>query len=312
MIFKYKFCLWLIDTLSRSPMTLEDIQRKWLEAWVNPDGEFIADRTFNRYRNFAEALMDVTIECDKKCGNVYRVIKPIGYNGNNKSREWMLSAFRVSSFADRVGHYRDVMVEPAPPSVEWLEPVMEAIDKKHPIQMRYKSFFQEEKEFVLNPAFVRLFKQRWYVIGEVEETHKPITCAFERILDMDVMLKTKSKFSKTVKPIMCPDVFFEHCYGVIRQFEPIKITIRAFWPQNAYISSVPIHESQREVYHEPEDNYTDFELFVRPTYDLKQELLWHRDKLAVIAPESFRQDMIHVLKATLQGYETGENHAIDE
>lgn len=37
-----------------------------------------------------------------------------------------------------------------------------------------------------------------------------------------------------------------------------------------------------------------------------------RDKLSILAPESFRQDMIAVAKAILMGYETGENHFIDE
>ena len=109
---------------------------------------------------------------------------------------------------------------------------------------------------------------------------------------------------------MKPEVYFEHCFGIIRQFEPIRICFRAFWPQDAYLKDVPVHSSQIEVNHM--EDYTDFEIFVRPTYDLKQELLWHRDKLAVLAPESFRQDMIQVLHATLSGYETGENHAIDE
>ncbi len=71
-----------------------------------------------------------------------------------------------------------------------------------------------------------------------------------------------------------------------------------------------MHESQ-ELINETED-YTDFEIFVRPTYDLKQEFLWNRDKLAVLSPESFRLNMIQVLEATLNGYKTGESFAMDE
>ena len=39
MIFKYKFCLWLIDTLSIQPLTLPEIQKKWLNASANEDGD---------------------------------------------------------------------------------------------------------------------------------------------------------------------------------------------------------------------------------------------------------------------------------
>ncbi len=40
--------------------------------------------------------------------------------------------------------------------------------------------------------------------------------------------------------------------------------------------------------------------------------MWHRDKLAVLESEEFRRDMISVLQATLNGYQTGECNAIDE
>ena len=57
MIFKYKFCLWLIDTLSIQPLTLPEIQKKWLNASANEDGAPLAARTFTRYRPEAESLM---------------------------------------------------------------------------------------------------------------------------------------------------------------------------------------------------------------------------------------------------------------
>ena len=44
MIFKYKFCLWLIDTLSIQPLTLPEIQKKWLNASANEDGDPLAER----------------------------------------------------------------------------------------------------------------------------------------------------------------------------------------------------------------------------------------------------------------------------
>lgn len=43
MIFKYKFCLWLIDTLSIQPLTLPEIQKKWLNASANEDGDPLAE-----------------------------------------------------------------------------------------------------------------------------------------------------------------------------------------------------------------------------------------------------------------------------
>ena len=85
MIFKYKFCLWLIDTLSIQPLTLPEIQKKWLNASANEDGDPLAERTFNRYRREAESLMYVDIKCDKRDGNLYKIIRPDGLKMTNCS-----------------------------------------------------------------------------------------------------------------------------------------------------------------------------------------------------------------------------------
>ena len=82
MIFKYKFCLWLIDTLSIQPLTLPEIQKKWLNASANEDGDPLAERTFNRYRREAESLMYVDIKCDKHDGNLYKIIRPDGFKND--------------------------------------------------------------------------------------------------------------------------------------------------------------------------------------------------------------------------------------
>lgn len=310
MIFKYKFCLWLIDTLSIQSLTLPEIQKKWLNASANEDGDPLAERTFNRYRREAEALMYVDIKCDKRNGNIYKILRPEGFK-NDQLQQWLLSAFRISNLSERVKQREDVIIESAPPAAHLLQTVMEVIDRKQTMKFNYKSHFQDEKEIELIPAFVRLFKQRWYVIGEVKGKEYCMTCALERIKGKtEIEIGKKTTISKKNRSLLTPQAYFEHCFGIIRQHEPITIRLRAFWPEDAYIRDVPIHSSQIEIAHT--ENYTDFEIYVRPTYDLKQELLWHRDKLAVLSPEPFKQQMIQILQAISSGYKTGECHAIDE
>lgn len=309
MIFKYRFCLWLVDTLNMRPLTFKEIQDKWQNASANCDGEPLFERTFNRYRREAEALMHVEIACEKSNGNLYKVVRPDNFR-NYEMQQWLLSAFRISNLAEHVNSHEQVVIEPAPPAAHLIQTVIDAIDRKHTLKFSYKSHYSDAKRDIeLIPAFVRLFKQRWYIIGEEMGKQQAKCCALERITDLE-LVEQKKQLSKALKEMLTPETYFAHCFGVIRQFEPEPIRIRAFYPQNAYIKDVPIHASQKIV--EENENYTDFELFVRPTYDLKQELLWHRDKIAVLAPESFRQDMINVLKATLKGHETAENNAIDE
>ena len=315
-MFKYNFCLWLIDTLRATPLTFKQIQDKWWNSPTNTNEYNLTERSFNRYRKDAESLMDIDIKCDKRDGNIYRIQNPEVLE-ERLIQDWLLSAFRISNLAHRVKSKRCVMIEPAPPAANLLQTVMDAIDDSLGLSFEYKSHYSSDKRKIeLIPAFVRLFKQRWYLIGEVvnttDNTKSSRTFALERMSDL-TLTETKMALSKQMKEKLQPSTYFENCFGIINdnRIAPCFIRFRAFWPQNEYIKDVPLHASQQVMSDESVD-YTDFEIYVRPTYDLKQEFLWHRDKVAILSPENFRQDMIGVLKATLKGYETGEDNAIDE
>lgn len=117
------------------------------------------------------------------------------------------------------------------------------------------------------------------------------------------------KIDKTVLKLPNPESFYTGTYGIIREdnLRPEQIRFRAFYPQYNFIEEVPLHESQRMIYASPDDEYRDYEVTVRPSFDFKQELLSYGQKLTVLAPESFRQEMIEVIENMLHSYRTGEN-----
>ena len=100
------------------------------------------------------------------------------------------------------------MIEPAPPAANLLQDVMEAIDGKRLLRIVYKSHYQDEKEIILLPAFVRLFKQRWYVIGEVRGKERAMTCALERVKEIELLEGSKVKFSPKLRAILKPEGLF--------------------------------------------------------------------------------------------------------
>ena len=307
--YKYRFCIWLVDTLIREPLTFDEISDRWNSAAANQENSSLAERTFNRYKKDAEIMMDVTIVCEKSNGYRYRVVES-ELDMQTRASEWMLSAFRISNLTKSIENKERVVLESLPLATHLLAPISEAIDNEYYIRFSYKSHYHENFYTVeLIPAFVRLYKQRWYVVGKLKDKEQAKTFAFERIDTLEV-IEEKTVLSKSWQEELSPSEYFNHCFGIIRQHDPIKIGFRAFFPQDAYIKDIPIHSSQK-VIHSCE-YYTDFEVFLRPTYDLKQEFMWHRDKLAVLSPESFREDMIEILKATLKSYETGEFYGVDE
>ena len=61
--------------------------------------------------------------------------------------------------------HNKVMLDTPPYNTEYLDDSLAAIDKQYLLKFRYVSGFGAESDIVLQPAFVRYFKQRWYVVG---------------------------------------------------------------------------------------------------------------------------------------------------
>ena len=170
-----------------------------------------------------------------------------------------------------------------------------------------------KSDIVLQLAFVRYFKQRWYVVGvknsnaEVD-VRKLVRCLpFDRISFLKLICE-KHPLSAKMKKFLTPENYYEDCFGIYRMEDvPVeKIRIRAFYPEYNYIEEVPLHESQQKVKESKDGMYREYTLTVRPSRDFLQELLWHGRNLIVLKPESLRQEMIGILKNMTKSYETGE------
>ena len=170
-----------------------------------------------------------------------------------------------------------------------------------------------KSDIVLQLAFVRYFKQRWYVVGvknsnaEVD-VRKLVRCLpFDRISFLKLICE-KHPLSAKMKKFLTPENYYEDCFGIYRMEDvPVEqIRIRAFYPEYNYIEEVPLHESQQKVKESKDGMYREYTLTIRPSRDFLQELLWHGRNLIVLKPESLRQEMIGILKDMTKSYETGE------
>ena len=281
-------------------MNLQEIQAKWLYASCNPDQIELSERTFNRYRRIAESHYQILIKCNRSIGNRYEIEHKEEIL-NNKFLSWELTSFRLGNLSKEIRDKSIVVMDPAPPAADLLEPILEGIERKKIMRMIYKSHYKEAKEVYFYPVFVRLCGQRWYVIGINCADNTERVYAFERIQELGINPEKDSKnIKKQVK--INPKDFFAHSYGVIKEGKPELIKIRAFWPQNAYLKDVPFHSSQEIV--EECDGFTDFELFIRPTYDFIQALLSNREQVVVMEPQSLRMEMLEILKNMIGHYES--------
>ncbi len=297
---RFKFCIWLLDRLSRRRMTLQQISDEWEHASANDKEAKLTPRTFLRLKNLAEELFNVNIECHKPTNEYFVDAESMEY-----IQKWMLSALRLQELSSISDLRQVIMLEPPPAGTEKVRQLAEACIERRLVKVVYKSPYKPEATFTLIPYFLRLFKQRWYLTSKFSNSDHFITMALERIREVELGERLSDK-----SPRPSSEEFFDGCYGVIVQGKPERIVIRAFWPENTYLKEVPLHPSQEVV--ADTENWTDFSLYVRLTYDFKQELFWHRDKLTVLAPQKLRDDMIDILERMLSSYKTGLPNCKDE
>ena len=325
---RVKFYSWLIGLLDRKHLTFEEIANEWRDANANQDEDELDKRTFHRYRENIQSQFGITVECDKSDGYRYYLKRdPVE---NDDVTEWMLSSLRLASLGDMLKFHNKVMLDTPPYNTEYLDDILAAIDKQYLLKFKYVSGFGAESDIVLQPAFVRYFKQRWYVIGVKSEERrvknssaevdgdadlnadvdekKLVRCLpFDRISFLKLICE-KHPLSTKMKKFLTPENYYEDCFGIYRMEDvPVeKIRIRAFYPEYNYIEEVPLHESQQKVKESKDGMYREYTLTIRPSRDFLQELLWHGRNIIVLKPENLRQEMIGILKNMTKSYEMGE------
>ena len=138
-----------------------------------------------------------------------------------------------------------------------------------------------KSDIVLQPAFVRYFKQRWYVVGvkkqrsasegkanssAEEDVRKLVRCLpFDRISFLKLICE-KHPLSTKMKKFLTPENYYEDCFGIYRMEDmPVeKIRIRAFYPKYNYIEEVPQHESLQRMKESKDGMFREYTLTVRP------------------------------------------------
>ena len=279
--------VWLVETLYKAKrITLKEINRKWSQTELS-EGEDLPRRTFNNWKNAAEELFGLVIMCDKHDGDRYYIENREDMDEGGFQR-WLLSTISVNntlienkSLSDRI------LLENIPSGQDYLATIMEAMKKSKLLEVTYKSYWSErEHAFPIAPYCVKLFRQRWYVVGNSVYEDKIRIYALDRFLEVNVTDET-FKYPKKFKP----ESYFKECFGIIHDedytMELVKLKVRS--DQSNYLRSLPLHHSQEEI--ECNDDFSIFTLKLRPTFDFQQELLWNGDALEVLEPLWLRREI---------------------
>lgn len=291
--------LWLIDTLMRGgEMTYDEIADQWSKSSVNDNDSVLSKRTFYNHCQAVARHFGIYIECRRGRGlNLYSIANPEAIEENSLTK-WALDSFSLgelllgkASIADKI------LLEEIPSGREWLEPVLLSLQNNHQIELEYENFFGVKFAGVVSPLCVKLFKRRWYVLCEVERDRKRIFS-----LDRVKMLNTTDKHFIYPKDFE-PAEYFRDVFGIVAGTggKVENIVIRTYAELPGYLRSLPMHHSQREI--SSSEEYTDFSLRLKPSFDFIQELLLHREQLEVLSPKTLRDEIAEIISKMNKHYE---------
>ena len=295
----FKLYIWIINTIYRSKsITLQELNERWMQTEMS--GGMPMNRiTFNRHRIAIEEMFDISIECQRKGGYLYYIENEEVFKNNNL-QHWLLDSLSISNMLMESSSLKDrIMLENIPAGKEYLHTMIKAMKQSQKLNMVYHKFGQTAGYTVtIEPFAIKVFKQRWYLLANDDKHHRPTIYALDRIEHLE---ETEETF--TYPSDFNTQLFFKDCYGVICGTEksPQRIVIRAYQPCANYIRTLPLHHSQKEV--KSTDEYTDFEFYLCPTFDFRQELLSQGNEIKVLEPADFREEMKGMIKKMLERYE---------
>ena len=301
--------IWILSELyqNRKGLTYKEFAERWERSSQNILGTSLPKRTFADCLRAIEETFDIDISSDARNGYRYRIVQR-DWLENDRVKDWLLSAFAVNGVLhDSRGLRERVMFEDIPSGNEYLLEVLKAMRENRVLAVTYQDYYDKEpREVLLEPYCVRVFRQRWYVIGIMQnkpEGEEPCELtnqgqirryALDRIQHLvatEETFKMPRQFSV--------DSYFADAYGIIVEpeeydVERIRLKVSDVNHRRQYLRSLPLHHSQREL--ERHSDYSVFEVRVAPTYDFVQQILAMGGEVEVLSPDYVREEIKRRIK----------------
>ncbi|MCX4276479.1 MULTISPECIES: WYL domain-containing protein [Muribaculum] len=287
--------IWLIDTIRRyGSLTRDEINRLWMKSPYS-NGEPLPRRTFYTYRNAIEELFKINIECNPSTFEYYIEQSNDHYES---VMNWLLNSASIGNLLNDAHDIADsIFLENVPSAREFLSITVDSLKEHRPMKFDYHPYtrLNPTRDIVLEPYFLKIFKQRWYVTGRNVKEDVIKTYALDRMSEATLLPSVYE-----VPEDFDAEAYFRDSYGIIFDEGEVKhVAVRTDSRQAKYFRSVPLHASQQEVLH---DSYSIFYFKIKITPDFVQELLSYGPKVTVLSPPELRAIMINNLREALAQY----------
>ena len=289
--------VWLLNTLMQHKrLTFKEISDLWERSSLN-EGKALALRTFHQHREDIAELFGVEIVCDAATYKYY-IASPEELK-NNSAQQWLFNSFAISNTIEAGRNMKNrILFEEIPNGAEYAPTVVNAMQQNRVLFVDYTPFRGEKMELYLQPYAMRVYNQRWYVVGRFKESGAIRNLALDRILRMEI----------TDETFVLPENFdageyYAHTVGIFvnEELKPQRVVLRTFGVSTEYMRSVPLHHSQREIATNG-DEYSDFEYYLNLTPELTGKLLAKGDWVEVLEPKALRDEIRNKVEAMADIY----------
>lgn len=293
--------VWIVETIYKArKITFEDLNRKWMDNVDLSGGEEMLKRTFHKWKWNIFDTFGLVIECEKAAPYRY-YIENVDDMKRGSIENWLLSTYSVSNSLIESKSVKDrIILEDIPSGREYLEPIIDAMKKNRFIHITHYNYWREEtREFYLMPLCVKLFRQRWYMVGRTWTTGKDILFCLDRFRGFRMSSHTFD-YPKDFDP----QEYFDGCFGIIadKKCKVEDVVLKVSAGQANYLRDLPLMQGDDQIEVERNDEYSIFKLRVRPSFDFQQELLWNREELEVLEPLWLRKEIAGIVKRMWNKY----------
>jgi predicted DNA-binding transcriptional regulator YafY len=168
--------------------------------------------------------------------------------------------------------------------LEHITPIYNSILYKKPINIEYKSFKQNNCQFIVfHPYFLKQYNNRWFVFGKSETNENLMNLALDRITGIQEIAK-KYIPNKSIDF----NEYFEDIIGVTLNNDGNveNIVMKVSNELLPYIKTKPIHGSQK--LKEQGATHSLISIDLIPNYELESLILSYGEGLEIIKPEELR------------------------
>ncbi|MBR5688496.1 MAG: WYL domain-containing protein [Prevotella sp.] len=279
--------IWLLNILlQKKELTFEEIRNLWRDSNLG-DGTPMPLRTFHQHRKAVEELFGVKISCNPSNGYHYSIDNPQALR-NDKTRQWLLNSFTLSNIII-AGHNMNgrILFENIPGGADYLQSVVEAMQQNKILEIDYQAFGSHRETYHMEPYAMKVYRQRWYIIGKLKEQDAIRHLALDRIIELQ---KTDTSF--TIPKNFNAEKYYANSIGIFvnEELKPQKVRIRVYGKQVDYLRTLPLHRSQEEVLTKHEQ-FSEFQYRVCLTPELSTQLLAMGEKVEVLEPQELREEI---------------------